>query len=138
MDAGAPAGFTVSEKFGAGEPITQIRWESAPARLKGDRVTHRFAKPGQYFVRATGIGQKGTKLVSEEVTVFVGFKKEPDLVCRLLMKGTPRDSMKSWIWYSGWDKANTPSFPTPPAAATPASWPAAPGCRMTSAARCWN
>jgi hypothetical protein len=68
-------------------------------------VTHRFAKAGQYLVTVTG-SVEGKDVVSQQVPVFVGLKPEEGLVCRLLMKGTPRDGMKSWIWLSGWDKVD--------------------------------
>ena len=74
------------------------------SRANGDRVTHRFAKPGQYLVTSTGVrdGDRGGQRAGAGLCGHS--KPEDGLVCRLLMKGAPRSGMKSWIWLSNWDK----------------------------------
>jgi hypothetical protein len=106
VEVGAPAHFTASEKFAPSGKIDVVEWDLGDgAKEKGDRVTHPFAKAGQYFVTATGL-QEGKGVVHEQVPVFVGLKPEDGLVCRLLMKGASRQGMKSWIWLSNWDKVD--------------------------------
>ncbi len=77
-------------------------------RGTGDRVTHRYAKAGQYLLTVTS-SEGGTEVVRRQVVrrqvpVFVGLKREDELVCRLLMKGALAKGMKSWLWRSTWDK----------------------------------
>jgi hypothetical protein len=102
---GTPATFAVSEKYSPADPIDRVVWDFGDrTSAKGDRFRHRFEAPGQYLVSVTGFS-KGSEVVRQEVPVFVGLEPEKDLVCRLLMKGALRQGMKSWIWLSGWDKA---------------------------------
>jgi hypothetical protein len=104
VTVGAPAAFSVSERYSPTGTIDRVEWEFGDGTSeKGDRLTHRFARPGQYLVSVTGF-QKGTRVVEEQVPVFAGLEPDKDLVCRLLMKGATRQGMKSWIWLSGWDK----------------------------------
>jgi hypothetical protein len=104
VDVDAPADFAVSDKYSPTGSIGATQWDFGDGKQGGgDRVEHRFAKPGQYLVTATG-SEGERAVVHEQVPVFVGIKPEDGLVCRLLMKGAMRDSMPSWIWLSGWDK----------------------------------
>jgi hypothetical protein len=104
VEVGAPATFGVSEKYAPTGTIDSVQWDFGDGiRDRGERVTHRYGKPGQYFVTVTG-SSAGSEVVSEEVPLFAGFKPEEGLVCRLLMKGALRRGMKSWIWLSNWDK----------------------------------
>jgi hypothetical protein len=106
VDVGAPAAFAVTDKYTPVDPIDAVAWDFGDAgKATGDKATHRFARPGQYLVAVTG-SRAGQAEVTEQVPVFVGFKPEDGLVCRLLMKGALRDGMKSWIWHSGWDKVD--------------------------------
>ncbi len=102
VEVGAPAEFAVSEKYAPQGAPGSVQWDFGDgAKAAGDRVTHKFAKAGQYFVTAHGAAD-----ISEQVPVFVGMAPEKDLVCRLLMKGALQKGMKSWIWLSGWDKVD--------------------------------
>ncbi len=104
VPTGEPAAFAVTEKYSPKGAIGPARWDFGDGgQAQGDRVTHRFARAGQYLVSVTG-SRDGTEVVREQVPVFVGLKPEKDLVCRLLMKGALREGMKSWIWLGGWDK----------------------------------
>jgi len=104
VEVGVPASFGASEKYAPTGAIDSVQWDFGDGnRDKGERVTHRFAKPGQYFVTVTGTAN-GKEVVNEEIPVFAGLKPEEGLVCRLLMKGAPHTGMKSWIWLSNWDK----------------------------------
>jgi hypothetical protein len=106
VEADAPASFSVDQKYSPTGALGDVQWDFGDgSRGHGDKVEHRFAKPGQYLVTVTAVeGERAA--VHEQVPVFVGMKPEEGLVCRLLMKGASRDGMKSWIWHGGWDKAD--------------------------------
>src|SRR5262249_9465151 len=90
VEVGADVSFAVTQKYHPTGKLDAIRWDFGDgARSTGDRVTHRFVRPGQYLVTATG-STDGTDVVSQQVPVFVGLKPEDGLVCRLLMKGVLR------------------------------------------------
>ncbi len=57
--------------------------------------------------------------LARQVPAFVGLKPEKEQVCRLLMKGALRDGMTSWIWLSGWDKADYHLIPDASGAGNP-------------------
>ena len=104
LDVGAEGSFEVTEKYGPAGAIGPGQWEFGDgARGTGDRVTHRYAKAGQYLLSATG-STGGTEVVRRQVPVFVGMQRQENLVCRLLMKGALAKGMKSWHWLSTWDK----------------------------------
>jgi hypothetical protein len=104
VEVGAPAAFAATEKYSPAGTLGPVAWAFGDGqRESGDRVTHRFAKAGQYLVSAAG-ARDGTVVVRDQVPVFVGLKPEEGLVCRLLMKGALRQGMTSWIWLSNWDK----------------------------------
>lgn len=103
---GAPASFAAADKYGPTGGIAPVQWDFGDGEnARGDQVMHRFVKPGQYLVTATG-SQAGKEVVHQQVPVFAGLSPEEGLVCRLLMKGALRDGMKSWIWLGGWDKVD--------------------------------
>jgi hypothetical protein len=104
LDVGADGAFEVTEKYSPAGTVGPAQWEFGDgARGTGDRVTHRYAKAGQYLLSVTG-STGGTEVVRQQVPVFVGLKREENLVCRLLMKGALAKGMKSWHWLSTWDK----------------------------------
>jgi hypothetical protein len=104
LDVGADGSFEVTEKYSPAGAIGPAQWEFGDgARGAGDRATHRYAKAGQYLLSVTG-SEGGTEVVRQQVPVFVGLKREENLVCRLLMKGALAKGMKSWQWLSTWDK----------------------------------
>jgi hypothetical protein len=106
VEAGAEVSFAVTEKYSPAGKLGAVKWQFGDgSQAEGDRVTHRFAKPGQYLVSVTASAD-GKEVASEQTAVFVGLKPEEGLVCRLLMKGAPQQEMKSWIWLSGWDKVD--------------------------------
>jgi hypothetical protein len=99
-----PASFSVTEQYTPAGKLDSIEWKFGDGGVaKGARVTHRFGKPGQYLVSASGVCG-GKEAVRREAVVFAGLKPEEGLICRLLMKGVLSEGMKSWIWLSGWDK----------------------------------
>ena len=106
LDLGAEGVFSVAEKYGPAGAIGPVQWDFGDGgRGGGDRVAHRYSKPGQYLVGVTGY-QGGAEVVRRQVPIFVGMKAEEGLVCRLLMKGALAKGMKSWIWLSDWDKVD--------------------------------
>ena len=129
------AEFSVADKFSPAGPISAVKWDFGDGSHEtGDQVAHRFAKPGQYLVRAEGM-QNDKEVALHEVPIFVGPKPEEGLVCRLLMKGASREGMKSWIWISTWDKVDHHMIPgTRPEPATSASSPV----QMGEGRRAWH
>ena len=106
LDVGAEGAFEASEKYNPAGTLGPVEWQFGDgSRQSGDRVSHRYQKAGQYLVGVTG-SEGGVAVVRRQVAVFVGLKPHPDLACRLLMKGALAEGMKSWIWLSGWDKAD--------------------------------
>ena len=106
LEVGAEGAFETAEKYSPSGTIESVHWDLGDgSRSTGDRVTHRYAKPGQYLVGVTGF-QGAAEVVRQQVPVFVGLKPEEGFVCRLLMKGALEKGMKSWIWLSDWDKVD--------------------------------
>ncbi|MBC8869814.1 MAG: PKD domain-containing protein [Planctomycetes bacterium] len=104
LAVGAEGTCEVTEKYSPSGTIGPAQWEFGDgARGTGDRVSHRYAKAGQYLVNVTG-SEGGTEVVRQQVPVFVGLKPEEGLVCRLLMKGALSKGMKSWLWLGRWEK----------------------------------
>ncbi|MGA2618917.1 MAG: LamG-like jellyroll fold domain-containing protein [Thermoguttaceae bacterium] len=104
LDVGAEGSFAVAEKYSPAGTLGPAQWEFGDGgRATGDRVTHRYAKAGQYLPIAAG-AEGGSERVRRQVPVFVGLKPEENLVCRLLMKGALAKGMKSWLWLGGWEK----------------------------------
>jgi hypothetical protein len=112
LDLGAEGSFEATEKYSPAGAIGPVQWEFGDgARGAGDRVSHRYVKAGQYLLGATMPApaaspgpESPTEAARRQTPVFVGLKREKDLVCRLLMKGALATGMKSWNWQSTWDK----------------------------------
>jgi hypothetical protein len=106
LDVGAEGACQVVEKFSPSGTLAPLQWDFGDGtRAAGDRVAHRYAKAGQYLVAVTGC-QGGAEVVRRQIPTFVGLKPDEGLVCRLLMKGTLAQGMKSWIWLSDWEKVD--------------------------------
>ena len=104
LDIGAAGSFAVTEKYIPGGAIGPVKWEFGDStQTTGDRVTHRYAKAGQYLLRVSGCAG-GNEVACQQVPVFVGLKRDEKLVCRLLMKGALAQGMTSWHWLSTGEK----------------------------------
>ncbi len=102
--AGEPASLSVSELYNPRGSIDSVEWDLGDgAHEKRDQITHRYSKPGQYFISVVG-RQDGTEVVRRQTPLFVGIGPQAGQVCRLLMKGALAEGMASWIWLSDWDK----------------------------------
>jgi hypothetical protein len=116
VGVGEPATFTVSDAFvpgGGGVNPWRFFLEldgTSKNTTASDAVTHRFARPGQYFVTVR-MTDAVNEVARKQLAVFVGMKPAKDVVCRLLMKGALRDGFNSWIWQGGWDKVDYTLIP---------------------------
>jgi len=91
--------------------LAGFKWDFGDgATAGGEKVTHRYARRGQHIVTVTAADAAGAT-VEKQTPLYVGYKPEDGLVCRLLMDGAMKQRLKSWVWRGGWEKLDYALIP---------------------------